>query len=573
MQNAKQEPASSPIDKLFTFSGQLTRSRLAMLVLLAVGLTLYLWNAVHVIDYPEYDESYYLVRGVLVTEGRYADAAISDLTSAPGAVWVYAALYSWQRNANVYPYAFILAVWTMGIGAYLLLSRIFPPLPSWLFALFIVVSATPARPENMTYFLGAGILWFGLSLLGRSVIARGLAAFVVLISMYFRPEFQFCFWPLCLYLIYYEWRIIRRKRSALPSTVVAYLPVVIGMLFTLAAMTFHPVDTSARIGNALPWSYVDYLQQTSPQRVDGLNSYANPTVLFQQDFGKIASDGVSNQLTALLRNPRRGAEYLGYNSLRLFGALGASFLEAWRWHLVPYPDTSFVVTPDWINVVVFAVLCAVFVALVVINSRRVQLPEWSTITKRSGFAGVLLLALLVPWLILINPHQRAFMILPLVLLPIGYGMLIITANVRLPSWGSAALVVVILIILPRPFTGNPDRPVSRSVELLRKTVKPDSVLVGAPAGTYENYLYADGISIQTLEASDYLPSVLVNGYNRNHRLRYAVTTHLYPDAVYAKWFEEWQEANPGRTWRQIASLPDIHFTVFELEANPALTEF
>src|SRR5689334_21857133 len=138
---------TSPIDNFFAFCTRLSASRMGMLALLALGLTLYLWNAVHVIDYPEYDESYYLVRGVLVTEQRYADAAISDLTSAPGAVWVYAGLYTWLRNSNVYPYAFIIAVWVMGIGAYLLLSRIFPPLLNWLFALLIVVGATPARPE------------------------------------------------------------------------------------------------------------------------------------------------------------------------------------------------------------------------------------------------------------------------------------------------------------------------------------------------------------------------------------------------------------------------------------------
>jgi len=535
-----------------------------MLVLLAIGLTIYLWNGIHVIDYPEYDESYYLVRGVLVTEQRYADAAISDLTSAPGAVWIYAALYSWQHNSNVYPYAFILAVWVMGIGGYLLLSRIFPPLLSWLFALFIAVSATPVRPENMTYYLGAGILWFGLSLLGRSVIGRGLAAFVVLLSVYFRPEFQFCFWPLFIYLIYYEWRASRRKRSVLPSVVIAYLPVLVVTLFTLAAMIFHPADTSARIGNAVPWSYVDFLQQTAPARVDGLNSYSNPNVLFQQDFGKVDS-GVSGQLGALLRNPGKTTEYLGYNSLRLFAAIGASFLEAWRWQLVPYPDTSFVVTSNWINVGVFGILCVIFTGFIVVIHRTKKLPEWSAIRKRPAYVGILILAFLIPWLILINPHQRAFMILPLVLLPVGYGLLVIVNNFRWPRWGSITLVLVVLIILPHPFAGNPDRPVARTIDLLRSVIKPDTVMVGAPAGTYENYLYADDISIQTLESPDYLPSVLVNAYSKNHQLRYAVTSHLYQDDVYKKWFSDWMQAHPDRPWTQIAALPNLRFALFELK--------
>src|SRR5262249_39075240 len=161
------------------------------------------------IDYPEYDESYYHVRGVLVTEGRYADAAISDLSSAPGSVWVYAGLYAWRRNSNLYPYALILSVWVMGMAAYLLLNRLFSPPLSWFFALLIVVAAVPIRPSSMTYYMGVGVLWLGLALLGGPVTRRGLGALVVLLSSYFRPEFQTVFWILCVYLIYREWRNVK----------------------------------------------------------------------------------------------------------------------------------------------------------------------------------------------------------------------------------------------------------------------------------------------------------------------------------------------------------------------------
>lgn len=547
------------------FFVKLTENRLGMLLVLALALTLYLWNAVHVIDYAEYDESYYLVRGMLVTEHRYAEAAISDVSSAPGAVWLYAALYSWQHNANVYPYALIISVWVMGIAAYLLLGRLFSPLLSWLFALFIVVAATPVRPENMTYYLGVGILWTGLALLGRSVVLRGLAAFVVLISVYFRPEFQFCFWLLLIYLIYYEWRSIRRRRTKLLFTVAAYLPTLIGTLFTVTVIITYSTSTSVRLGNALPWSYVDYLQHTSPERVDGLNSYSNPTTLFQQDFGKLESTSVTGEVVALLRNPGKSVPYLGYNALRMFAAIGASFLEAWRWRLVPFPDESFAVTPNWLNIVGFGALCVVFAVAVLVRSRPIKLPELASIRKKPVYVGFLLLAALIPWLILINPHQRAFMILPLILLPVGYGLMILTANFKLPRWAGPLLVIVVLILLPHPFVGDIDRPVARSVDVLKQTLKSGDVLVGSPAETFANYLYADGITIVPMEAPQYLPAVLVNAYNKNSKLRYMVATHLYPDSTYKKWFDDWSQAHPDQTWQQVAALPDIRFAIFELK--------
>jgi hypothetical protein len=419
----------------------------------------------------------------------------------------------------------------------------------------------------MTYYFGVGILWLGLALLGRSVVLRGLSAFVVLISVYFRPEFQFCFWLLCIYLLYYEWGAIRRKRSLLLFSVAAYLPALIGTLFTLVVIVSYSTSASVRLGNALPWSYADFLKHTSPERVDGLNSFANPTILFQQDFGKLESTSVLNELAVLPRNPGKGIEYLGYNSLRLFAAIGASFLEAWRWQLVPFPDESFVVTPDWLNVVGFAILSIAFTAIVIAKGRNTKLPELSAIRKRPAFVGILLLAALIPWLILINPHQRAFMILPLVLLPIGYGLLMLRENIRIPRWIGPLLVVFVLVILPHPFAATIDRPVARTVDLLRQTLKSGDVVVGAPAETYANYLYADGIVIVPLEAPQYLPSVLVNAYNKNSRLRYVITTHLYPDGVYKKWFDDWSQAHLGQVWQQTAALPDIHFALFELQSN------
>jgi hypothetical protein len=56
----------------------------------------------------------------------------------------------------------------------------------------------------------------------------------------------------------------------------------------------------------------------------------------------------------------------------------------------------------------------------------------------------------------------------------------------------------------------------------------------------------------------------VNAYNKDHQLSYTVTTHLYPEVVYKKWFRDWAQAHPDQLWRQIAALPYLNLVLYEL---------
>src|SRR5262249_53216070 len=148
-----------------------------------------------------------------------------------------------------------------------------------------------------------------------------------------------------------EWRSLKRNRALLLPTVVGYLPVIIAAIFTLYLMKAYSLNSSFRTSNALPWSYADYLGTTHPDQIDGLNSYAVPITVFQRDFGKLDGMSITQEWLAMLRKPAISIPFLGYNSLRLCAAIGASFLETWRWQLTPYPGDGFGATPNASNLI------------------------------------------------------------------------------------------------------------------------------------------------------------------------------------------------------------------------------
>ncbi len=211
--------------------------------------------------------------------------------------------------------------------------------------------------------------------------------------------------------------------------------------------------------------------------------------------------------------------------------------------------------------------------------------------------GIGSLGALIAPLVLINPQQRFFMLFPLALLLVGYGLtLILTAAVlfimsltarltavRAGGLASAtrtqsALLALLLMALafllsllvtPQPYSTTPPHPITRTLNFLRAHVPPGSVIVGEPLASYAYYLSAEGIHLRPLSPADYPDSALVGAFEADPSLRYALLTGWYSQSVYDQWFAQWQATFPQLPWTLAAQehSPDLQLYVLPPHAD------
>src|SRR5258708_18678668 len=237
---------------------QLCSNKLAVALILAVFLLIYFTNVFHALDYPEYDETYYLRRGIAVAEGHTADPNLGDLRSSPVMVLYYAFWYRILHSAEVDRWVFVSGLCLVTYAAYLLLLRTYPALLSAAFALFTLLATTPEIPQNMRFTVGIALLWLSLYLLGGKVTSRPLGLLVMILASYVRPEFLTCILVVVPGLIYYEWREIRKTPHRKFFTLAVYSPVVVMLLFTVIRLWQLKPYQEPRILRTIPFSYTFY---------------------------------------------------------------------------------------------------------------------------------------------------------------------------------------------------------------------------------------------------------------------------------------------------------------------------
>lgn len=556
---------------------QLVSSPAFMAAVTALALIIFLWNAPHAIDYPEWDEATYFARGFALFSGQLPQADVFNVTSSPLYVAYNALWYAVLRTPLTYPWVFASSIFLVGIGAYALLSRLFHPVLSWLLAVAIVVMATPVVPWNSCYYFGAGLLWLSLSLLGKSVLRRGLAAAGVLLACLVRPEFFLCLGLLLLGLVFYEWREWRRGNILQESIAISYAPALIGLLLVgIVALTGSHVGYD-RVGSAIPWSYNDWYNSQHSPLFQGNFSYDHPWILFEHDFGPVSPHTLFPTLLAMLRNPAKLGGYLIYDLQVFWASFATAGLHSYQWSY----DASATKLPISANepdiptfniavVILGAALGACYLAL----RRRHALKRLPIHSNPAALLGILSLTGIAIWLVLLLPQQRFFMIYPLVLLPVGYGLscagAYLSTRVSLPAWSLGVLVAVLLVAIPHPYSRTPDHPVTDTLDFIQANVANGSQLLTESSETYAQYLAADGFTLNVMEASMYTEPVLVNAFTTNPALQYVLITHDIAQSEAQRWFADWNKEFPGTPWTSVARLDADGLQLYALPEHDAL---
>jgi hypothetical protein len=547
---------------------QLCANRAVMAGAMGVTLLLYLWNVHISADLPLYDESTYFSRGVQLLRGNFSAANLGDLSASPLYVLLYAAWFGLLRTYQVYPWVLTMSIVLFGVGAYLLLSRLLHPTLSWALATCAVVASAPVVPANALYYCAAGTLWLGLSLLGKRVYTRGLAAFVVLMTVLMRPEFLAVLVVLLAGMFLYEYREWRRDQVLWGSIFISYTPALVGLYLAVRGLASVSAGSYDRVASSLPWSYTDYYRVVYPNQFNGITSYTHPWVLFERDFGPMPQHTLGAALLAMLGQPSRFAGYVGFELQRFVASFGTVTLHAAAWRNNGLSTLPIVI--DWQTTGLFLGGLMLFAGVALAcgwslyaSGRLPQVAEGST----PVLIGVLSLIGLLPSLILVNPHQRFFMVFPLLLLGVGFGLLCIIARVPLlgeQMWLLPVLACALVLVLPQPFTGPSARPVLRTVAFLRAHLPNGAVVIGEPAESYTNYLDTQGFHVQGMQAAQYTEPVLLSALAQQPTLGYALLTPNYGDGTYQRWFSDWNAAIPEVRWRQVAAQPGLNIRLYAL---------
>lgn len=545
--------------------------------LTALSLVIYLWNAPRSIDYPQYDESYYFARGYHLVHGDRAYAMVTDLRSSPLIVVYYALWYTLLHTDLLYPWVYASSLFMMGIGAYLLFSRILHPVLSWALALFAVIAAGPVVTSNGLYYFGTGLLWLSLALLGPRVYARGLAVLGVLIASYARPEYLLVLAALGVGLAVYEWRERRRGQVSWRGLALAYTPpalVGLGTAYLLLRGTRSDAD---RVEAALPWSYNDFLRSRHPSEFQGIASFAHPWVNFDRDFAPVPEPHtLTSMLLAMTHRPARLAEYLTYELQLLWTEIVRSALYSYSWTSDEW-HTKLQVAPTALDSWLFVVGVLFFAAGAVVCYRSLQrshlldkLPVRRNVPALIGIAS--LAALLGP-LLLINAFQRFWMLLPLALVPIGYGLTIIATRLRLRSSLLLAILVLGLALIPEPYATTPNHPIAKTLAFLRTHVPAGSTVVGQPMNTFQAYLASEGFHLNAYNTASFPEPVLVNAVKTHPLVRYLLADNWsYLDSTYERWFADWNAAFPRTPWKLVAQERDPNLKLYQLPSNAGFAQ-
>lgn len=567
-----------------THLARIPNSRRLMALWTALTLIVYLWNMPRALDLPEYDEAAYFFRGYHLALGDLSTADIANPNTSPLSVVWYAVWYLMLHTTLLYPWVMASCLFLMGMGAYLLLSRMLPPVLSWILALMAIVGSAPIVPWNANYYLGTGVLWLSLAVLDHRPWRRGLGVLGVLIAMYARPELAVVLVTLMLALAVYEVLQYRQHKVALRSLVFGYAPLTVGLLLSAYLLMTLPAGSDYRSSAALPWSYNDFYNVEHHAEFHGADSYANPWVLFEKDFGPVKPRTVVNTMVALQHNPTKAREYLTFEAVRLWASFGTSALYSLGWHSDEW-ETKLQVTitaqDTWQFGLGMGLFFAVAGACYWWLAHRRKLGIVRVTPHGPALLGVgSLAALLVP-LVLINPHQRFFMLFPLALLMVGYSLLVIWATAVdlltaanpalhsiLPASAQATrvllLIVLVALALPQPYLTTSVHPIERTLALLRSHVPNGSTIVGEPVISYGYYLSAQGMHLHAISPADYPGAGLVGAFEADPSLRYALLTRIYPQSTYDQWFADWKVIFPRLPWTLVAQERDPALQLYAL---------
>lgn len=589
-------PSADPGERLAE-GGRSTTSRLLLLTqrvmthraffacLLVCSLLLYVQNAPHTVDYQEFDEAAYFYRAYLLTHGNVIGANIADPGAMPIYIGYYALWYLLLQSSYVYPWVLTSSIVLLGLGAYALLSRIFYPFISWVLALFIVSWSVPFAPNSL-YIFATACLWLSLAVLGRRVWQRGLAAALVLLCVLVRPEFLACALVLILLLALYEAHLVRHHQLEWRALATAYAPLVTLLLFGLYLYLGAPQTFQGGSSYGIAWSYTDFYRWVHPQQFDPLYSYSNPWRLFQKDFGPQPAQHVLTQtLIAMTRNPAMLTQYLSFESTRLIASFGTATLDSTQWsydHLYTQPVLVTQRDTQWFLVGVAGFAAVAAASYLALRRRRATVLADRT-AKVPVMLGLLSLAGLAPFMILINPHQRFYMLYPLVLLPVGLGIsaIVRALTIYTPAqvWlqGAAlqvarggtmvAVLLLMLAYLPQPFVHEPPSGLFDAMTLafLRHYVPQNSMIIGEPADSYADYLSGDGYYVTGVEAGPY------EGIGDGNVIYHVLQAYPNLDNVYVLFNNNipYGENNPWfAAWNSL--YPALPITLVAQRANPYL---
>ncbi len=522
-------------------------------ILFAVALVIYFRGSFAVKDLPDYDEAIYFGRGYLLTQGDFGSAMLNDPRTSPGVVVYYALWYLILKTPYVYPYVITSSLALLGVSAYVLFNRFFHPVLSWFLALFVVIATTPVSPSNALYYVGFAFLTLGLALLTKRLWTQALGLIIVLASTYIRPEFNAVFALLLAALVIYNIVQIRRRQVRLRAFLFAYVAVFVLSLFTLAIWMQPRAYESDRTVFAYAWSYLHYLERFHPERYGNLN-FSYPFEVFELEFGAVPEPRtLTGMVGAMLRRPDLFAEYVIAGIQQLLEGLRVSLFDAPGWK---FWTSGIDITPSPSKFQQIALVLGgfTFVSAAAIYLNSLKKPRLPVSFRQNvpALLGVLSMSPLVPGLILVNPHQRYYMIAPLVLLPIGYCLVAIYKAFRIPPFVPALLVGGALLVMPQPFNWESPQPFVRYLDILRANLPKESTLFGQGSVTFKFYLVAEGFEITHLDPADFSDPVLVNAYRRAPNLRYLLDTEDLNDDKLDRMFAEWNAEYPELDWQLVA---------------------
>jgi hypothetical protein len=540
--------------------------------LTALSLIVYLWNAPRAIDYPQFDESYYFARGYRLAHGNIASALVTDLRTSPLIVVYYALWYALLRTDLLYPWVLTSALFLMGMGAYLLFARILHPVLSWALALFAVVAAMPIVPGNALYYFGTAVLWLSLALLGPRVYARGLAVLGVLIASFARPEYLLVLAALVVGLAVYEWRTWRGGKVAWRSLALAYTPAALAGLATSYLLLRGPRSDTDRVESAVPWSYNGFLRNVHPSQFQGISSLAQPWINFDHDFAPVhGPHTLTSTLIAMTHNPPRMMEYLTYEARQIWAALVSATLHgpSWtndEWHskLAIAPTAQ----DQWLFGTSLLLLAAAAVACYLSLRRGHLLATLPVRRNVPALIGIASLALLLGPLVLINAAQRFWMLFPLLLVPVGYGLTCIARRLRLHTSLWLVVIIVGLAVIPEPYSVIPDHPLAKTLAFIRAHVPAGSTIIGEPMSTFQVYLATEGLPLNAYDTATIPEPVLINAVKADPSVRYLLqTSWWYGNDTFQHWFADWNAAFPHTPWKLVAAAHDPAVKLYELSGG------
>ncbi len=522
-------------------------NRVLITALMAFTLVLYLWNAPNAIDYPQYDESNYFYSGYQLSIGDLNRDWTWSPQASPLIAVFYAVFIALLDTSKVYPWLHTLSLFLVGMGAYFLLSRILRPVISWLLATMVVIASSPAVPENTLYYLSAGLLWISLSLLSKRLVLRGFAAFCVLITVYLRPEFLLCLFVLLVALVIVEGRQLRQKQVTRIVLGLVYAPVIIGLIATLLLWSQTPEFISMRGVNVLPWSYNNFYRDSYPDQFNGFLSYANPYLLFEQDFGAVPERSTTTVVLAMFRNIPKLIEYLRYSASMLWTAYATSLFMGFGWHL-PLLANNFLAIPTYEYDVPLGLLAVGLLGLGTAGYRRLRrqnrLQTLAIKMDSPVLMGFIALIPLVVVLMLLIPQLRYFQIFPLVLLPIGCALTVLVTVIRVPRWAVAVGIASVLVFMPHPYIVTGEQVVTSNIALLRRHMQDDDRVLGGAMTSYTHYLRAEGIDVTGIDSASIPEPTIVHAIEDDVALTHIFMNHLFSYETYQRWLNDWNSAYP-----------------------------